>query len=190
VRAALQEEVRAEALVKAKAKAAKVIREWERKKVVTAELRKYIKLSALGTVTFKSAAALLRRMRLPPTNVRNRKRLQQSLRLWSELSLHFGKWHRFKEDERVTETLPPPFTLLTQEKRRIEIELDKEWCRLGHHGYWAPVTLPLPMHPAAQNLALILAAYYIKEAENDQKAVASKARPSRTMSRSCARRSG
>ncbi len=128
-------------------------------------------------VKFASQNAMLRGIGRP-VRVRNRRRLQQSLTLWAQLSIRWQEWYReaqyenrgdgswsergfylrpdrvkIKDAERIRLVLPPPIERL----RSLDIVVSQAWLEYG--AFEVRVDFPLPMRAAVQNLVLALLAH-------------------------------
>ena len=134
------------------------------------------RMSKSRKVTFASQAAMLRALGLA-VRVRHRRRLQQALTLWSQLSIRWEQWYReaqyeypqkdvfsissypgpavkTKDAERVRRVLPPPIKRL--HLSTLNIVVTQAWLEYGK--FESKVDMPLPMRAAVQNLVLALLA--------------------------------
>ena len=132
------------------------------------------RMSKSRKVTFTSRAAMLRKLGRP-VRVRYRRRLEQSLTLWSQISIRWERWYReaqysrgeasvgdygiftqqcFKtrEGTHVRLVLPPPIERL----RSLNIVVAQAWLKYGK--FECKVGLPLPIPAAVQNVVLALLA--------------------------------
>ena len=99
----------------------------------------------------------------------NRRRLRNSLELWSHLSIRHAHWYEatryslcttreeFEAEARrrkhVRKLLPPLIRSVETDSRRVRIVVAEAWREIATH-YYAQVKLPLPLNAAAQNLVL------------------------------------
>jgi hypothetical protein len=135
------------------------------------------RMSKSRKVKFASQAAMLRVLGRP-VRVRYRRRLEQALTLWSQLSIRWKEWFhvaqyeaigegdvirnifappvkvKTKDAERVRLVLPPPIERMGQ--NTLDIVVSKAW--LEQTKFECKVDLPLPMNAAVQNLILALLA--------------------------------
>ena len=101
-----------------------------------------------------------------PDDPKVRRALENSLRYWEALSLHYARWFMPKNDERekchVSRTLPPlirSLTLPESGRGKITIRLCGEWLD-NREGNYSRIPIPLPKRSAAAvNLAFFLLAY-------------------------------
>ena len=129
-------------------------------------------MSKSRKVKFASHAAMLRELGRP-VRVRYRRRLEQALTLWSQLSIRWKEWYcvpqyeatdegvfnnrghfepprkvKTKDAERVQLELPPPIESMG--RNTLDIVISKAW--LEQTKFECKVDLPLPMNAAVQNL--------------------------------------
>ena len=129
-----------------------------------------------NVVTFTSQATLLRALDVS-VSAYNRRRLEDSLELWSAISIRHRCWFQARKskwmkgrarvvryEDRLCKVLPPPLRIDTDKPGRIHVA--KDWCDIGAD-YFARVPLPLPLNAAAQNLILLVLTSISHPASND-----------------------